>query len=488
MDNVQLKKLIDAINTDENKQRKKDAWTAYQCLEDNQEAYVRERLEYLYPMTHAKFRIGDISVVKKVIDKKNKAYKTPPIRTLATKQQTKALEEVYNKNNFNHAFAMADKYLNLYKYVALWLTYVNPQENSEELEGEFYLHALAPFQYDIVLDEITKKPVMFIMSYPSTDITGGSDFKNEIIADSEADINSEVTKYSIWTATEFIRVWVDETNNIIKTDLRTNELGVVPVGFLSYGDTSEYPPANNLHKQAIEWNVELSDLKTAAATQGHGQLVIEAPEGKQQKTYHMGMHTSIVLPQSRKEGTPPTKAYYINASPDLAGQLSVLKFDLSGILDSQGITSSSVISGGVDDVKSGFDRLLKEADVQDIVEYNQNLYANVLEPTIYKILQAYDSALNLARFTSPDITITFEKPKVLISDKETLDNIEKREELGLLLPWEKHILINPNLTEAEAKKKEEEIQAYKAEQAKAMQDAFNMNNEDDNQDDEGANE
>ena len=482
MDRTQLESLLQAINSEENIKRKKEAWSAYECLEDNQERHVKERLKELYPMTFQSFRLGDINVVKKVVEKKAKAYKQPPIRTLQTQAQTKALEALYNDNNFNHAFATADKYLNLFKYVALWLTYINPQDDSEALEGEFYLHALAPFQYDIVLDQVTKKPKIFVMSYPSTDITGGSDFKDQVIADSEKDLGADVTKYSIWTPTEFIRVWVDDTNQIIKTETMLNELGTLPVAFLSYGDTSEYPLPNNLHKQAIEWNADLSDLKTAAATQGHGQLVIESPEGKKQKSYHMGMHTAINLPQSRKEGVPPTKAYYINANPDLPGQLDVLKFDLSGILDSQGITSSSVIQGGVDDVKSGFDRLLKEADVQDIVEYNQTLYSSKLEPAIYNILRAYDSALNLAKFTSPKITVTFEKPKVLISDKETLDNIEKREELGLLLPWEKHILINPNLSEEEAKKKEEEIQAYKREQAQAMQDSLGMLNQEDNQD------
>jgi len=181
----------------------------------------------------------------------------------------------------------------------------------------------------------------------------------------------------------------------------------------------------------------------------------------------MGMHTAISLPQSNKPDAAPTDAKYISANPDLAGQLDVLKFDIVNILDDHGIKSKGAIEGGTDKFSSGFDRLLSEADVQDVVEDNQSLYSITLEQGNFKVLKATEKAMNKKTFSeNSELEVTFQKPKVLISDKETLENIEKRDELGLILPWEKHIIMNPNLTEEQAKAREEEIAASKEEKLK----------------------
>jgi len=175
----------------------------------------------------------------------------------------------------------------------------------------------------------------------------------------------------------------------------------------------------------------------------------------------MGMHTALELPQSTKPDAPSTEASYISASPDLAGQLEVLKFDLTNVLDEHGIKAKSAIEGGVDNFSSGLDRLFSEADTQDVIEANQNLYAHTVEQELYLILKAYEDAMNKPTFRSESLEIYFEKPKVMISDKETLENIKLREELGLILPHEKHQIINPNLSEDEAKRRVEEIEALK---------------------------
>jgi len=189
----------------------------------------------------------------------------------------------------------------------------------------------------------------------------------------------------------------------------------------------------------------------------------------------MGMHTAISLPQSNKPDAKPTKASYISASPDLAGQLDVLKFDVTNILDEHGIKAKGAIEGGVESFSSGLDRLFSEADTQDIIETNQNLYAGNTEQDVYEILKSYEDAMNKGTFSSESLTIYFEKPKVMISDKETLDNIKLREELGLLLPHEKHQIINPNLSEEEAKKRVLEIEAI---QKKRMAEMMPENEDD----------
>ena len=465
--------LINEIETSQNVKRKKDAYIAFECQEGRQKDHVIDRLKCLYPETYKKFRVGNVKGVKKIISKKAKSYKNSPIRKLDKEAESEELNRIYNDYKFSRAFKEADKIYNLHKYVALWLSYDNPSEESEELEGNYNLQALAPYEYDLVSDD-KGVPKIFILSYSGTDVTKGMDGIEQTITEDQRDTSAESKRYSFWNRDFFVKVITkgkkDGRPFITSIDIKPNQLGRLPIAYLSQDTAQDYPIPSDLADKVIDWNIDFSDLKTAAATQGHGQLTISHPENMKLRQLHMGMHTAINLPQSRKADDKPTTAQYISASPDLMGQLSVLKFSLTQILDDEGITSSSAIDGRVDEVKSGFDRLLKEADIQDIIESNQELYADCLENDVYLCLKAFEDALNSNVFSSDKIQVTFEKPKVLITDKETLENIEKREELGLLLSYEKHIIINPNLEEADAREREEAIRLEKEEKASRMRE------------------
>lgn len=480
--------LINEVETSQNVERKRQAFIAFECQEGRQKDHVIDRLKYLYPQTYNNFRVGNVKIVKKVIRKKAKAYKTTPIRTLATETETEALNNIYEEFKFGRAFKEADKIYNLHKYVCLWLSYTNPDEDSEELSGEYTLQALAPYEYDLVRDD-KGRPTCFILSYSGTEVTKGMNGIEETITEDQRDSSAETKKYKLWTKDHYVEVItrgkVDGRPYIYDMKVINNPINKLPIAFLSQDTAIDYPIPTDLADKAIDWNVELSDLKTASATQGHGQLIISHPETVQLRQLHMGMHTAINLPQSRKETDKPTTAEYISASPDLMGQLSVLKFSLTQILDDEGIVAKSAIEGGIDDVKSGFDRILKEADVQDVVEDNQDLYADCLEQDTYKVLKAYEDALNSNVFNSDTLNVTFVKPKVMISDSETLDNIKKREDLGLLLAHEKHIIINPNLDDAEAREREEAIQAEKEEKAKKLNELFNNQEQPEEDEEEG---
>jgi hypothetical protein len=468
-----VKELIIEIDNEENIRRKKNAFIAFEALEGRQADHITDKLQALYPDTWQKFRVADVNITKKIILKKAKAYKNSPIRKLDKDLETEELERIYDKFKFNRAFKEADRIYNLHKYVALWLNYKDPEEyNDDILEGEYCLQALAPYEYDLVKDKYGK-PVIFAFAYSGVEVTKGSDSIEQTIADDQRDTNAETKKYSFWSKNNFVRVHTrgkkDGKPYIEKIETKPNPIGRLPIAFLQHDTSTDYPIPSNLAMRSINWNVEMSDLRTSASTQGHGQLVIKAPETMKLRQLHMGMHTAITLPQSKKADDKPTEADYISASPNLGGHLDVLKFSLLQILDDEGITASSAIEGGVDQVKSGFDRVLKMADIQNVVEDNQELYSDFLEQGVYEILQAYEDALNSFRFSSEQLQITFEKPKVHLSDKETLDNLEKRNDLGLMLSHEKHMVINPNLTEEAAKEREELIQLEKQAKVMAMQ-------------------
>lgn len=494
-----IKRIVEEIESEQNRRRKRNAWVLNQTLEGNQSEYVEKRLAQLYPDTYNKFRIGDINIPKKIDGKLSKAYKNSPIRKLSNEANTEAVNNIYNKYHFDRAFKEADSIFNLHKYVALWLTWQNPDTKLGIEEGSYILHALKPYEYDLIRDQVTGEPIVFIQSHADTEITrlaGRSDGIEQTISESQSDTSAQTRIYYLWNSSQYVEVIVKKAfghgNNDKKQitvnyiDRKPNLLGRLPITYLQADSSVDYPVASNLAMQSLDWNIGLSNLKTSSDTQGHGQLIITHPEGQKYKEVHMGMHTAITLPQSKKPDAPPTDAKYISASPDLAGQLSVLKFDLMNILDDYGIKAKGAIEGGVDTFSSGFDRLLSEADVQDVVEDNQSLYSKTLEQGTFKVCSAYEEVMANRQFINEDeLEVTFEKPKVLISDKETLENIRMREELGLILAYEKHLIINPNLTEEQAREREENISEEKAKRLAEMQASFEEgNDEDEDEDDE----
>ena len=493
-----LELLIDEIEDASNKDRKAEAWKLFEVYEDNQRPYVVNTLAAIYPDTFQKFRIGDINIAGKILTKKTKAYKNTPKRTLDSDKETEDYNDIMEASKGDRAFKEFDKIYNAHKYSNLWVNYINPKEDDPRDKGKYMLSSLAPYEYDLIRDPLTGEPLIFILHYPDTTITGGQDGIEQVITESQKDTAAESKIYSLWSKNYKVKIRFTRTvtgesykKNLEITEIMNNDIGRLPCAFLSKDLAVDYPLPSQLANKAIDWNVGLSDLKTASSAQGHGQLVIEHPTGQAIEKPHLGKHTAILLPQSKKVEDKPTKAMYINASPDLNGQLDVLKFDLINIMDDEGIQAKGAIEGGMDNVKSGFDRLLKEADVQDIVEGNQNLYADI-EQEVYEIIKAYEEALGRNTFRSEKIQVTFEKPKVMISDAETLANIEKREQLGLLKAHEKHTIINPNLSEADAIARELEIQEEAKARMKAMQeitgDENDDNEDDDNMEDEGNNE
>jgi hypothetical protein len=175
-----------------------------------------------------------------------------------------------------------------------------------------------------------------------------------------------------------------------------------------------------------------------------------------------GLMTAMKLPQSTKPNAPKTEAKYISPNPNLDGHKDSILTYMHMILDQQGITSNQVVKPG-EKFTSGFDRLIANADVQDIIEDNQDIYTRV-ENEVYKIIKQMHIVTGDFIFKSNELKIKFARPKILSSDSEKLENLKKKKELGLWFDWELIMEADPNLSEDEAKAKAEELKKVKTEE------------------------
>ena len=483
LDHVEL--IIQEIEDWQNLERKRKAFRDHQIATGNQKFYVQDAVREQFPDSWMKFRLGNISLAAEVINKKAKAYKNSPRRELETKTQTQTYEAIFKKGKFNRALKEFDWIFNYYKYALACVSWVPDSDNEDTDSGGVYnLKALKPYEYDLIRDKRTGEPLIFIMSLPDNDITGfvgNNDGDEEIITESQADISAQTELYAMWSKTSHVIVRKtttteeDAQGNIIMLErfevLSVNKGDVnpfapkLPISFVSKDTSTEYPTGNQLADQSIDFNVGFSNLKTASDVQGHGQLVYKRAHNQKKKTLHMGMFTAIDIPLPKTNDVPQPSVDYINPTPDLAGQLDTLKFEATMILNEHQIRAKSSISGGADKFTSGFDRLLADADCQDVIEDNQSLYSTHLEQDLYQIIKSGEEQLSNNILTSDEVIVKYPKPKVLISDKETISNIDQQKEKGLIFSHEKHMIMDPNLDVKAAKKREKEIQIEREEEA-----------------------
>ena len=327
IDNV--KEYVQFFSSQVNRERKRRAYQEYEIMMGLQKGYVLQTLQSLYPDNYKRFRIGDISIAKKVTEKKSRAYSQQPSRQIESGQET--LDKIYAGQDFFQAFKEFDMIYNYFKYAFMWVRHY-PSKIPGEM-GRYSLRALKPFEFDVIFnDDGTIK--LFAICYEDMPSYTESYFANQfsIYNKFPTRLKQDLGEclFSVWSKDEinFVTGGVGGVGEV-KSEM-PNELGIIPGAYLQQETKPEYPLQQILGQQCIDWNTAFSDLKTAATTQGHGQLVIKYPmKSEKAPQVKVGMYNAMALPQMHQDQGPETNAEYINAKPDLNGQLEVLKFDLT---------------------------------------------------------------------------------------------------------------------------------------------------------------
>jgi len=457
--------LINEIESEQFSERRRQEYKGYKVSEGGQREYVLSALQKLFPKSWSSMRVSDISVSNKVLSKFSKAYKESPVRNLGT--QTDDMNTLLSESDFDSRMAEFDRDYNRQRYGLLWVNSINDEPSFHSLKG---------FESFVKRDDDSGDLKAVVINYPSETIThngnSNADGIEQNLSENQDDSSAESKLYAMWT-NDFHAVWrvtqkkirgvsksSIERMEIEGNELGINDLGRLPFVYRSKNSSNDLPFVNQLTEQSITYNVLNSDFLTACALQGYGQLVVTMPEDMITEAIHTGMTTAMTLPII--EGADvQADAKYINPNPDLAGMKLTLDNyagDITGehLGQSQSVNSNQTFS-------SGLERVIAQADVTDIISGNQRVYSK-MEKEVVEILRAYE----FLGQGSAELTTIFPKAKVQISDKETLENIKMRLDLGLITKIEALQIIDPNLDENDATKKLEEI----AKQGKILLDSF----------------
>jgi hypothetical protein len=461
-----ISRIISEMEYSEEIQRRERSYDAFQVYSGNVAPYVRTELKRTRPKSWSSYTISDVSLSALVVNKLAKSYNQSPHRSLDSDEQTEKLQDLYRDIKADRQFKEFDCTFNRERQGLFWVTY-------RQDESRFQFMSLAPYEYAVIRNKDTADLELVILSYPDTTITQNagtqSDGTPSFISENQADGAGIIKTYALWTATQHAVVQikkepvVEGNKTVIKRSVtyvdmpdnpnRVNALGMLPFVYMSKDNSPDYPTESPLLQQTITANALMSELLTSANIQGAGQLIFEYPQSMQGQFDNLttGLTEAIELPQSEEPNAPRTTATYINPSPDLAGQLQSYESYIKFALAQHGITTSQGVSGGMESFSSGLERMVAQADVQSIISENQQMFYVDLEKKVFSIVKRWSEVAGLGLFqANEEITVKYEKPKVMVTDTEKINNIKQLLDLGLMTKAQALMKLDPNLDEDKA--------------------------------------
>lgn len=499
-------KIITDIESQQIRDRRRYEYKQFLCYSGRLREFVEEKLKEALPNDSKWIEAIDINIVQKIMDKLSKSYKQSPKREVeGNDKKTEELTNIYSEGDFDTAFDVFDLRSNLHKYAALWV--VKREDQPLKLE------TVPSYAFFPIFNQDTGEMEGCVLNYPGTDIThwttekqvGNSkldasakfisgDGVDQIVAESPDDSNPTGNTFAMWTKDQHAVYEVEkvETADGIETIIKfvkinddeklngVNDLGVIPFVYFSMEDGTELPVRNPLSNQAVTYNYYISAL-LGAALRNIGTAKLKYPEGMDINALVTGLSTAVRLPQSRKEGDPETDLSYENPQSDLTGQLTVYLSILQQIYGQYGIRSNESVQGSsVMEFNSGLERLIANADVQDHIEQMQKHYIKV-ENAVFQVVKAYMERDGKKIFAEDDkLTVVYQKPKITISDKDKLENLDKRKEMRLMSRVGQMIELDPNLSEEKAIKALEKIDKELSDDAKKSVDLLTRMASDEN--------
>ncbi len=511
------KQVIEEINGPENQCRKAEMKKRYEVFKDNTKPYVLELLDAessnKKAIAEAANRSANVSFTRDIVEKKSLVYKTPAKRTASKDQEL--VDMLVKKLNVNAKMKKTNKYTELFKNAAVSiLPYYNPAE-----AGMFALrmNVYQPYLYDVIEDatnpEIARAYIFnnynpsSQQNYKQPNEAGNreapsSNYKHtkndgidQIIADSPEDKNNN--EY-IWWSNKY-HFTTNEKGQIIsgrQEESLENPIECLPIYNFSQDQDGQFwaKGGADIVDAGILLNLLLTDLFYIAKYQGQG---IGYMFGRGvPKNMKVGPASFISV--EMKEGDPTPQLGFATSNPPIEAHLSMVKNYLTYVLLTNNLSPDMAEASNT---ISGIHEMVKQSQNVSDIEDQQQVYVDG-EPYLFKVaikwLQLYnehnllDSSFKELGALKEDneISIRFEDAKPFVTEKDKLDAIEKRIDLGIASQLDAIKADNPDLTEEEAQEKLRSIKEEKLKESRermlqfGQQDKLQASSEDDSSEDE----
>ena len=406
---LNIKQIIQEIESDENKRRKAEHAKRHDVYNDHQRPHVLTQLMNEFsPKTVQEMRTcTSINLSRRMVDEMASIYKRPPVRDVEIETQAGAETEaqaalksailgLYEEFRVNVALKRANQKYKLHDQCCIQ---VIPKK------GKICLRVLAPHQYDVVPDPTDpEKAIAYIIStfdrssldaviQAAQDIQGqavGS--KNQVagngldkeIAD-QNDYQAMTKRYIIWTAEEILTV--DAGGNVLSRD--PNPILELPFIDVAQDKDFEYwiRRGSGVVEFALDYSTVLSDTVNTNRLQSYAQAVITAEAIPSSVTVGPNQILFLPLDPARPEMKPTFE--FVSPQPDMKSSLELLDRLLNYFMTSRGIDPKSISSDGkTQTYASGLERLLAMIDRFEASQDDLDLFTCV-EKEVYELMRAW---------------------------------------------------------------------------------------------------
>lgn len=497
-------KIIREIKSAENMKRKAAMLKRFDMFRDQTLDHVMKRLQdqgfKKETIEQLRARGSNISILKKIIKKKARAYVAGVDRDLPGDQEgttesraTEAVEEMAELLNVTHVFRRADEYRELLKNC---LVYCHPIPTDEVTTPDgarniwgLTTRILGAHEYDVIPSAADREcaGAVVLSDYPAglfalssergakgyRDGAEGStkgDGVDQTIANSPADAGAGGERYIWWTRRYHFTTNGD--GKIIpgmqQPDL-ANLIKTLPFVDLAKDRDGSYwgQGGDDLTEGAILVNVLLTDFAGILSAQGWGQPVLTGNfEKDQPDEVETGPQNLIRLYQ--KEGQPTPKYELVSTDPNSDAWMRLVEVYIALLLTTNNLSPRN-ISGKLDasSVASGIAKMIDESESTEDISESQQYYARK-EQDFWEIVARWLDVLRptdrlmpelkaIPPFAGKKVNVRFKQQSTVLSDDEKLGLIEKRKKIGLTMLEDLIKMDDPHLSDQEAKDKLQKI-------------------------------
>lgn len=510
LDPLVRKRIIDEIEGPEERARKREAYRRSKILKDRTDLFVVQHLEKRFSQStveEMKFAVANISIMKKIIDKLARVYSDGVKRSVVGSEDgeindgmTKIVQKIVKKMKLNKALKSTNRITKAQKNAALYLKPCQFFDNQGEERWRVQPTPLHPHLYSVIEENNDRtRPLIYVLSNFDADLgdearftddgTPGTldgsqvpaqgDGRDQIIADKKEDEGEDegAKKQYIWWTDKYHfttlgpEIMVDGSPRVEQYPTPDDEDIQNPIEekpFIDYAEDRDNSfwaeGGHDLPDGSILINTLLTNAHAIAVDQGYGQLVVTGRKIPQ--TIPLGPTRAITLEHTDEDGAPP-KAEYINSDAPLE-ELGDQAMSYVALLLTTNNLSVNAVAGSLEvsgDAISGIAKLIDMSESKEDVSDQREDFAES-EPDIFRIISKWiehygediaDEQKGLILPETFEMVTEFMEPKVVMSEKEKLEVIEKRKGLNLNTQTELMQIDQPRLTDKQAKEKLEII-------------------------------
>jgi hypothetical protein len=463
------KRLINNINSENNKARKQDSLRSSEIAGGRLHQYVKEKLLGELERSSVKEMpiISSINIQKAVTDKKATIYKRKPERmfTETTPEQEMTLLKIYRDMKLDEKLNTANKN---YIYQDQTIGMIVPKN------GKLICRILKMHQIDAIpsIDDPESSDGFILSVFDRTNYieqdqekstrdtaTGfiGRSQRSSASPDNNIEVAEKyqfqkyVEKYIVWSRKynfminglgEILDPTTGEPSNEVEIESPLARFNIMP--FFEIARDKDYEfftrPSNALSDFTIQFNAQLSDLANNIKMNGYAVGVLKAPSDLQPENQVIGASMLIKLPTDDPE--KEIDFQFVSPNSNIAEISEAIDKLLNYFVTSEGVGGGVVNSKGMDEqAHSGIDRYLKMLQRIEAHQDDYDAFSNA-ERQIYEIVKAWLYVLNDTNLLSDkykvivpqesEIEILYAKPEMVETQAEKIANIEKLMDLGLM--------------------------------------------------------